>query len=76
MPNTVPPRSKIDKKTTWNAESVFPSNEAWEKEVKQIVEDISMVKKYQGRLAEDPSVLRDWLDSRLVGSLLTANRTL
>src|SRR5215207_4372181 len=57
MANTVPARSKIDKKFTWNSESVFKSTEAWEKEIKQIIEDISRIKMYQGRLAEDPSVL-------------------
>jgi oligoendopeptidase F len=74
MPNTVPLRSKIDRKTTWNAESVFPSNEAWEKEVKQIVEDISIVKKYQGRLAEDPPVLIEALEAayKLISRAQTA----
>ena len=57
MANTVPARSKIDKKFTWNSESVFKSTEAWEKEIKQIIEDISKIKMYQGRLAESPSVL-------------------
>jgi len=63
MPTKVPPRSKLDKKFTWNAESVFPSDEAWEKEVKQIFEDISQVKKYQGRLAESPSALIEALEA-------------
>jgi oligoendopeptidase F len=61
MPNKVPARSKLDGKFTWNAESVFRSTEAWEKEVNQILEDISTVKGYQGRLAERPSVLLDAL---------------
>src|SRR5512144_475980 len=61
MPNKVPPRNKLDRKFTWNAESVFPSEEAWEKEVKQILEDIPAVKQYQGRLAESPSVLLEAL---------------
>src|SRR5215208_713305 len=61
MPNTVAHRSKIDQKFTWNAESVFPSIETWEKEVNQILEDIATVKGYQGRLAEGPSVLLDAL---------------
>src|SRR5215216_1958366 len=61
MSNTVAHRSKVDQEFTWNAESVFSSDEAWEKEVKQIIEDISTVKQYQGRLAEDPSVLLDAL---------------
>lgn len=62
MPTKVPPRSKLDKKYTWNAESVFPSAEAWEKEVKQIIEEIPSVKQFQGRLAESPSVLFEALE--------------
>jgi oligoendopeptidase F len=61
MPNTVAHRNKVNQKFTWNAESVFPSIEAWEKEINQLLEDISTVKAYQGRLAEDPSVLLDAL---------------
>lgn len=57
MANTVPPRSKVDKNFTWNAESVFSSIEAWEREVNQIIENISKVKQYQGRLGEGPSIL-------------------
>ena len=57
MANKVPARNKVNKKFTWNAESVFKSPQAWEKEIKQIVEDIPNVKKYQGRLAEGPAVL-------------------
>src|SRR6185503_9073567 len=63
MPNKVPLRSKLNKNFTWNAESVFPSDEAWEKEVQQILEDISTVKQFQGRLAEAPSVLLEALEA-------------
>lgn len=62
MPTTVPLRSKLDKKYTWNAESVFPSPEAWEKEANQILEEIPSVKQFQGRLAESPSVLIEALE--------------
>src|SRR5574339_89498 len=57
MPTKVPPRSKIDKKYTWHAESVFASDEAWENEIKQIVEELPAIKKLQSRLAEGPSIL-------------------
>jgi len=63
MSNKVPLRSKINKKFTWNAESVFPSDAAWEKEVRQIIEDLPTVKQFQGRLAESPSVLVDALET-------------
>jgi oligoendopeptidase F len=50
MANKVLPRNKMNKKYTWNAESVFSSNKAWEKEIKQIIADIPTIKKFQGRL--------------------------
>ncbi len=61
MANAVPPRSRMDKKFTWNAESAFPSIAAWEKELKQIVADIPTVKHYQGRIAESAEVLLEAL---------------
>ena len=57
MPTTIPPRNKVDKKYTWNAESVFPNDEAWEKEVEKIIADIPSVKKFQGRLGESAVTL-------------------
>ena len=74
MPNIVPLRSKLNKKFTWNAESVFPSDEAWEKEVQQIIDDISTVKNFQGRLAENPSVLIEALGAayKLISRAQTA----
>jgi oligoendopeptidase F len=63
MPTKVPPRSKLNKQYTWNAESVFPSDEAWENEIKRILEDIHAVKGFQGRLAEGPVVLLEALEA-------------
>ncbi|HXQ35365.1 MAG TPA: M3 family metallopeptidase, partial [Anaerolineales bacterium] len=63
MANKVLPRNKIDKKFTWNAESVFPSIAEWEKEAEKIVEDISKVKQYQGRLAESADVLLEAMNA-------------
>ena len=61
MNKRVPVRSKVDKKFTWNAESVFKSDKAWEKEVKHIIQDISIVKTYLGCLAQGPSTLLEAL---------------
>jgi oligoendopeptidase F len=63
MASKVITRSKVDKKYTWNAESVFESNEAWEKEVNQIIEDIVKVRVFQGRLKEGPSTLLEGLNT-------------
>ncbi len=53
----IPPRSKIDKKYKWNSESVFPNDEAWEKEVEKIIADIPSVKSHQGKLGGSAAAL-------------------
>ncbi|RJP52761.1 MAG: oligoendopeptidase F [Anaerolineaceae bacterium] len=63
MPGTVSPRNKIEKKYTWNAESVFPSDEAWEKEVEKIFTDVSLVKRFQGKLGESATALLEGFKS-------------
>jgi oligoendopeptidase F len=54
---TIPARSAIDKKYTWNAESMFATPAAWEREVKDILASIPLVKKFQGHLKEGPATL-------------------
>jgi len=61
MAATIPPRSKAIKKYTWNAESVFKSPKEWENEVKSILKDLPDIKKYEGKLGEDPETLIDGL---------------
>lgn len=56
-PETVPARSAIDKKYTWNAESMFATPEDWDAEVKSILESIPDVKQFQGRIKEGPALL-------------------
>ena len=63
MATKVPARSKVNKKFTWNSESLFKSPAAWEKEIQQITEEIPSVRKYQGRLSEGPSVLLEAIRS-------------
>ena len=57
MSNKIPPRSKVNKKLTWNAESVFTSAKDWDIEVSKIIADLTAVKKYQGHLSESPAIL-------------------
>jgi len=63
MPKQVPVRIKVDRKFTWNAESVFKSEKAWEKELNQILQELPKIKAYQERLAEGPSVLQEALSA-------------
>ncbi|HSL30530.1 MAG TPA: oligoendopeptidase F [Anaerolineales bacterium] len=63
MPTKVPLRSKLNEKFTWNARSVFPSHQAWESEIEDILAKIPDVRAYQGRLAEGPRVMLEALRS-------------
>ena len=54
-----PPRDKVERKQTWNAESVFKNYKAWELELKNVLSGLDSVKKYQGRLGDSPAVLFD-----------------
>jgi oligoendopeptidase F len=53
----LPNRSEIDPQYTWNAESVFASIEAWEKEYASLAASLPGLRSFQGRLAEGPAVL-------------------
>ena len=59
--NPTPPRSAIDKKYTWNSESMFATPEAWEAEVKSILDGIPGAKLLQGRLKSGPGVVLEAL---------------
>lgn len=63
MTKTVPPRADILKAFTWNTESVFPNREAWEKEVEAIYADLPTLTQQEGRLAESPQTLADFLEA-------------
>jgi len=54
----VPPRY------TWNAPSVFASNEAWEQEVIKVGEGLATVAKYPGHLADSAALLVEALEAR------------
>ena len=53
MPTALP-RSKVKKNQTWNAESVFASPEAFDAEVRSILESLPAIKAFQGHLGDSP----------------------
>ena len=59
----IPARNEIDPKYTWNAESVYPSPEAWSAEAEQIIADIPSVKAFQGKLGKNAKSLADGLEA-------------
>ena len=53
MPTPLP-RSKVNKKQTWNAESVFDSQKEFDTEVQNVLDTLPEIKKYQGHLGDSP----------------------
>ncbi|NTU62494.1 MAG: oligoendopeptidase F [Chloroflexi bacterium] len=62
---TLPRHNELPPQVTWNAPSVFPSDEAWEIEWKRVSAELSdHALKYQGHLADGAAVLLECLQAR------------
>ena len=59
MTETIPARSEVAPEFTWNAPSVFPSDDAWDEDFKRITDSLPDVKKFQGHLGDSPAALAD-----------------
>ena len=57
---TLPKRNELDKKYTWKVEDIYPSDEAWKKELESAT-DISRLENFQGKLADSAKMLFDCL---------------
>lgn len=73
---TLPPRSEIPEKYTWNAPSVFQSKADWEAACDTIMAELPELRGYQGKLSENPGTLADFLavferNFRLLGKILS-----
>jgi len=53
----IPSRNQVDKKYKWNAESVFKNQKEWQAEIKSIVASLPALKKFEGKLGENPETL-------------------
>ena len=63
MANTVPLRKDVAKQFTWNVESIFPNDDAWEAEFKRVEENLPTVAKFRGHLGDSAAMLADFLDA-------------
>ncbi|MCW5849848.1 MAG: oligoendopeptidase F [Anaerolineae bacterium] len=63
MTQTVPARSEVPKQYTWNTESIFPTDDAWEAEFTAVAESLPALTQFRGRLSEGPSVLADYVEA-------------
>ena len=59
----VRPRSEIPVQYTWDTASIFPSDQAWEAEMEQVIVQLSELAAYRGRLGDGPETLADWMES-------------
>jgi oligoendopeptidase F len=59
----IPARKQVNKKYTWNAESVFKTAKEWEAALKAVIDDIPNVKKFEGKLGVSPETLFEGMKS-------------
>lgn len=59
---TIPPRSDVPEMYKWNAESVFPSQDAWAGEMKELGALLPTLSVFQGQLSKGSATVADWLD--------------
>src|SRR5947209_11433 len=63
MPKPLPNRAEVDKRFSWDSESVFPEASGWEEAVETILSSLPDLHEFKGHLGEGPDTLADWLDA-------------
>jgi oligoendopeptidase F len=72
---TLPARSQVDRRFTWDRESVFPDEAAWDQAVDTIITRLPDLAEFRGHLGDSPDALADWFDAnesvhRLTGKVM------
>jgi oligoendopeptidase F len=60
---SLPARTAIDKRFTWDSESVFADESAWEEAVASILSRLPDLQEFKGHLGDSPDSLADWFDA-------------
>jgi oligoendopeptidase F len=63
MQKTVPERSELPANRTWDVQSVFPDDTAWEAAIGDFEQQIPVVTSFRGRLGEGAAVLLEYLNT-------------
>lgn len=63
MTQTVPQRNDIAVRDTWDLQSIFPSDQAWEQEIAQVSAQLPELERFRGHLADSPALLAEWLET-------------
>jgi oligoendopeptidase F len=71
----LPARSQVDRRFTWDSESVFSDQAGWEEAVETITARLPDLAEFKGHLADSPDALADWFDAservhRLMGKVM------
>ncbi|HEY1421414.1 MAG TPA: oligoendopeptidase F [Candidatus Dormibacteraeota bacterium] len=75
MASSLPPRSEVDKGSTWDRESVFPDEADWEQALETILAKLPDLAEFSGHLGDSADALADWFDAservhRLMGKVM------
>ncbi|MGH7765621.1 MAG: oligoendopeptidase F [Candidatus Dormibacteraceae bacterium] len=75
MTTSLPVRSEMDRRHTWNSESVFADEAGWEEAVETILARLPDLAEFKGHLGDSPDALADWFDAservhRLMGKVM------
>jgi oligoendopeptidase F len=60
---SLPARSEVDRRFTWDAESVFPEDAGWEQAVESILAGLPDLAEFKGHLGDSPDTLADWFEA-------------
>lgn len=63
MTNAVQEYSDVQAKYTWNAESVFPTREAWREAFQREMSQVDSLARWKGQLGESPATLLDYFEA-------------
>jgi oligoendopeptidase F len=71
----LPARPQVDKRFTWDSESVFPNEADWEQAVETLTARLPDLAEFKGHLGDSPDALADWFAAnesahRLMGKLM------
>jgi oligoendopeptidase F len=63
MTRILPTRAEVDRRFTWNAESVFADPAAWDAAADSIIARLPDLGEFKGHLSDSPDTLADWFDT-------------
>ena len=62
MSQPLPPRNQVRADTTWNLADIYPSDDAWEADLRRVTAALAEAARFRGHLADGPALLLEWFD--------------